>query len=133
MVTESRILGVRPYFVLARVSGTEYLVKVNASSIGGAEHVILDKGIVGACKAAVETCQAFDERSAKTDYFIGEALRAQTVSLQELGEIIAKRNAVIEAADELDRCEIEMEDLKARMEEVRQRREAALGVLEEAA
>lgn len=133
MNAENRILGVRPYLVIAKVSGVEYLVKVNASSIGGAEHVILDKGIIGACKAAVETCQAFDEKSAKTDYFIGEALRAQTVSFQELETIIGKRNLAIKAADELDRCEAEMEDLRARMEEVRQRREAALGILEGAA
>ena len=88
------------YLVIAYVDGKSYLTRVTADSALRAEHVILDAGICGQYgDYAVNSAHAFDRETMRTDTFVGEALSAQPISLEALGEIVEARNEAIREQD----------------------------------
>lgn len=88
------------YMVIAYVDGTSYLTRVSADSAMQAEHIILDAGVCGQYDDyTVNSAHAFDRETMRTDTFIGEALDALPVSLEELDEIVEARNATIREQD----------------------------------
>lgn len=88
------------YLVIAYVDGKSYLARITADSALRAEHVILDAGVCGQYgDYAVTSAHAFDRETMRTDTFIGEALDALPVSLEELDEIVEARNATIREQD----------------------------------
>ena len=86
------------YFV---VVNQKYIVAVDSSSNGGAEHVVLDKfdGVYGA--------QAFAPKETATDTFIYFMKTCDTVSMGELEAIMGRYDAVkarlVSAENEYDR------------------------------
>lgn len=88
------------YLVIARVNDTDYLVKVKADSLNGAEHLILDEGYTGKHTYGVTASMAFDKQLMRTDTFICSALGAEPISFGELIKIIAARNDEIRKSDE---------------------------------
>lgn len=124
--TENRqkIGTVTHYMVIARVAGRDYLTRVVAASLAGAEHEVLDVGYVGkGGKASVEACQAFGVKEVKTDYFAYNALDAEPIGLQTLKGIILDRNEAIRnaerAAVRIVEIEQAMEMLEAELEKAR--------------
>lgn len=88
------------YLVIAYVDGKSYLTRVTADSALRAEHVILDAGVCGQYgDYAVTSAHAFDRETMRTDTFIGEALGALPIGLEDLDEIIETRNAAIQEQD----------------------------------
>lgn len=87
------------YMIIAKVGKEEYLSKVNADSELEAEHMILDRGIAGRHEYAVDACMAYDARLMKTDTFIGAALFAEPISIDDLMVLIDDRNAEITRKD----------------------------------
>lgn len=88
------------YMVIAYVDGTSYLTRVTADSAMQAEHIILDAGVCGRYDDyTVNSAHAFDRETMRTDTFIGEALGALPIGLEDLDEIIETRNAAIREQD----------------------------------
>lgn len=116
--------GVQWIMVIARVAGRDYLTKVAASSLAGAEHEILDMGYVGKGGVrAVEASQAFGIKEMKTDYFAYNALDATPIYFEDLKKVIWDRNEAIKNAERavvriaeieeaLDMLEAELEQAK---------------------
>lgn len=116
--------GVQWFMVIARVAGRDYLTKVAASSLAGAEHMILDHGYVGkGAKRAVEASQAFGVKEMKTDYFVWNTLDATPVGYEDLKKIIEDRNEAIRNAERATAriCEIEeaLDLLEAELEQAK--------------
>ena len=91
------------YFVIADVNNISYMVKVSAESLAGAEHFIIDKGYCGKHTYGVTAAMAFDTKSMKTDTFIGMAIDAKLIALDDFEKIIDERNEEIKNADEKER------------------------------
>ena len=74
------------YYVIADVNGNSYLTKVEAYSLGGAEHRILDLSIYSNTthEYSVQSVQAFDIDGMSTDFFRCRAMEARPVSFVEL-------------------------------------------------
>jgi len=87
------------YMVIATIDGEKYMTKVRANSHAGAEHIVLDAGIVGKHEVAVTGCQAYDSDDMQYSYFINAAIESHTVSLSDLTDIIKTKNADIRAKD----------------------------------
>lgn len=108
------------YMVIATIKGIEYLTSINASSLCGAEHKIIDMGICGRHEYAVEGCQAFGSKEMKTDHFISRAIKSITIGLDQLLLKIEDRNTEIRAKDEAEdrikEIEKQMANLKAELE-----------------
>ena len=102
----------KDYMVIARVNDIDYLTKVSAESEYQAEHLILDKGVCGRHTYGVTNCMAYTNETMKYDTFIYNALSANPISLDDLIEIIEKRNAEILEAD---RLEDRVRDIKREM------------------
>jgi hypothetical protein len=105
------------YMVIASVDTKEYLVSIEASSLINAEHLILDLGICGRHEYGVEGATAFDAKGMKTDTFISWAMRAETISMEELARIVEARNARIRAQDEAENRIHEIEEQMKRLSE----------------
>lgn len=86
------------YFV---VVNQKFIVAVDSTSNGGAEHVVLDRfdGVVGA--------QAFDSKAVKTETFAHFMATCDTVSMDELETMMSRYDSVkarlVEAEDGYDR------------------------------
>ena len=108
------------FMIIATVNEIDYLSKVEAESLSGAEHAVLDLSVCGRHTYGVTACMAFGLDELRTDTFIGSAIRANPVSFEELKEIIEKRNAEIrekDAAEESIRViEKQIEALKKQLE-----------------
>lgn len=104
------------YLVVAWVAGRRYLTRVEATSAGGAEHMVLDLARDGYYHRNVDSCQAFDKKGIKTDFFY-EAMRfAEPVPFEELKAIVLRRRTLIEAWDKLVDLEREAERLQKEKE-----------------
>lgn len=99
------------YMVIVRVDGDDYLCSVSADSAYQAEHVFLDMGICGKHKYSVEACMAYDKEAVKSDTFICSMLGANTISYNELENIITERNEVILASDAFEERIAEIDKL----------------------
>lgn len=110
------------FFVVARVNGAEYLSKVEAESASQAEHIVLDRGIYGACEYGCDACMAYDAKAMKTDCFIGAAMFAEPVSIDVLMQKIDENN---------ERITKKAKIMKA-MEEKRKAIKEAMKLIEEA-
>ena len=97
------------YIVIARVNKIAYMVSVEAESNYQAEHLILDMGYCGRHEYGVETAQAFDRKTMKTDCFIAMALASKTVSQVEIMDIIERNNKRIELHDLAEKRVAELE------------------------
>lgn len=100
------------YIVITRVAGKYYMTSVEAESLLSAEYIILGKSYIGRHTYGVESCMAFDSDTVKTDTYVGYALNSDTVSIDQLSEIIANRNCEIRLADE---AEAKVRDLEKRI------------------
>lgn len=87
------------FYIIARVKGVQYITKVSADTACMAEHMALDAGICGKHEYGCDACMAYDEKAMKTDTFIGAALCAEPVSLNELMQKIEQNNSRIKAKD----------------------------------
>ena len=111
------------YYVI--VNNGRYLVKVDAQSLGGAEHVVLDNysGITGA--------QAFNLEDMGLETFQALARTAEPVSLEELGRLSEEYSEhwadVSRAQDVTRRARINFELAQTALEEARE----ALAIAEE--
>lgn len=110
----------KAYMIIATVNDIDYLTKVEAESLSGAEHAVLDLSVCGRHTYGVTACMAFGMDELKTDTFIGSVIRSNPVSFDDLKEIIEKRNAEIlekDAAEESIRViEKQIEALKKQLE-----------------
>ena len=110
----------KAYMIIAMVNGIDYLTKVEAESLSGAEHAVLDLSVCGRHTYSVTACMAYGTDELRTDTFIGSAINSNPVSFDELKEIIEKRNAEIlekDAAEESIRViEKQIEALKKQLE-----------------
>lgn len=113
--------------VIARVGDVDYLVNIEAESLYLAEHKILDLGVCGKHTYGVTACTAYDAETMKTDTFVFFALYAKTISVEELFDIIDRRNEEIARKDEaedrieeikdtIDKLQKELEDMKKILE-----------------
>lgn len=116
--------SVQYFMTIARIAGKDYLTKVLATSMAGAEHVVLDLGYVGKYNRAVQACQAFDVKGAKTDFFVYKALDAEPISYQGLKNVIMARNEEIQAGERaiarIGEIEQAIDMLNAELEHARQ-------------
>ena len=103
------------YMVIAQVNGRDFLTKVQANSMMGAEHVILDRGVCGKHTYGVTACTAYDESTMKYDTFYMNAIKAETIDFGMLVEIIEKRNAEIIAKDEAEK---RIEEIEKQMKQL---------------
>lgn len=122
------------YMIIAYVDGRSYLTRITADSALRAEHAILDAGICGQYgDYGVNSAQAFDSETMRTDTFIGEALTAQPISIEALDEIIAARNKAIRkqdgARDIIARKKKELDGLRIKMTAAEGEIAAAMKVL----
>ena len=83
------------YMVISKVDGQEYLTSIEAHSAYLAEHMILDKGIIGVHEYGVDDAQAFDAKAMKTDFFISATSHAISIDKKALFEIIERHNESI--------------------------------------
>lgn len=115
------------FMVIARVAGRDYLTKVAASSLAGAEHEVLDLGYVGKYnRKAVEAAQAFGVKEVKTDYFAYNALDAEPICFEALKVVIDARNESIRTAERATVRIAEIEDAMEMLEaELRQCKDLA--------
>lgn len=90
------------YMVIVKIMNDWYMTRVDASSLGGAEHKILDLGICGRHEYGVAGATAYDAKAMKTDTFTSMAMIADPISMGELTEIIEANNARIKAKDEAE-------------------------------
>ena len=115
------------YMVVSVVNGVSYLVNIEAESLYQAEHKILDLSICGKHTYGVTACTAYDAETMKTDTFVFFALYAKTVSVEELFDIINRRNEEItrkdgaedmikEIENTMDKLQKELEDMKKILE-----------------
>ena len=117
------------YMVIATVNNVNYLVNIEAESLYQAEHKILDLSVCGKHTYGVTACTAYDAETMKmkTDTFVFFALYAKTISVDELFDIIDKRNEEIARKDEaedrikeiedtMDKLQKELEDMKKILE-----------------
>ena len=111
------------YMVIAVVNGVSYLVNIEAESLYQAEHKILDLSVCGKHTYGVTACTAFDAETMKTDTFVFFALYAKTISVDELFDIIDKRNEEIarkdEAEDRIKEIEDTMGELQKELEDMK--------------
>ena len=111
------------YIVIASVANDKYMVNIEAHSLSSAEHMILDLGICGRHEYGVEGATAFDAKGMKTDTFVGMAMTAETISMEELCKIVDAQNARIKAKDEAEdkihEIEKQMKKLSEELEEAR--------------
>lgn len=114
------------YMVIASVANSKYLVNIEAHSLSSAEHMILDLGICGRHEYGVEGATAFDAKGMKTDTFIGMAMAAETISMEELCKIVDAQNARIKAKDE---AENRVHEIEKQMKRLSEELEAARKVL----
>ena len=105
------------YMVVAAVQNNWYLVRVEASSLGDAEHKVLDLGICGRHEYGVRGATAFDAKSMKTDTFISMAMESEPVSVEEFTEIVEAQNAWIKAKDDAEDKIREIEKQMAQLNE----------------
>ena len=110
------------FYIIARVKGIEYITKVSASSACMAEHMALDAGICGKHEYGCDACMAYDAEAMKTDAFIGAALYAEPVSIEELIQRIEQNNSRIRAKDA---AEEEYNDQQKRVAEIKKQLEEA--------
>lgn len=103
------------FIVCFGCNGRDYLTRVSAVSLSGAEHIILDLSISGKHAYGVSYAQAFDGDSIKTDTFAGLALSAVPISATDARKIIEDYNAVIRMQDEREK---RIDELKAQIEEL---------------
>lgn len=112
------------YIVFTEIKGASYSVSVKAYSPAGAEHKILDLGIYdsGTHEYTVNNALAFDSDSMKTDSFIGMALNAQTISYDELKNIVDAINKrtkrLIEIEKEIERVDAQIAELEKQISEL---------------
>ena len=114
------------YMVIAQVNGRDFLTKVQANSLMGAEHIILDRGVCGKHTYGVTACTAYDESTMKYDTFYMNALNANPIDLGMLVEIIEKRNAEIIAKDEAEK---RIEEIEKQMKQLQDELKANKKVL----
>lgn len=114
------------YMVVAAVKNDWYLVRVTANSLGEAEHKVLDLGICGRHEYGVRGATAFDAKGMKTDTFIGMAMEAEPVSMEEFTEIVDAQNAWIKAKDD---AEDKIREIEKQMKQLNDELEAAKRVL----
>ncbi len=117
-------------YVVTRVSGKAYLVKVDAETMGGAENQILEKAVCGVLgEYSIEAAQAFDDKAMKTDTFIWMALEAEPITMKDFDEIVEKRNEEVlarkAAYEKLWEREKEMRDLMERVDQAKREIEDA--------
>ena len=99
----------------------KYTVKVEANSLLGAEHYILDnfEGIEGA--------QAFDKDGMKTEYFRDMMLLCEPISLDELQNMSDSYKLDIEAycgwIDRKNNAQKEIEELEAKIASLKNQKE----------
>lgn len=91
------------YIVIASIKGIRYMVNVDANSNSAAEHSILDMAYCGMHEYGVDAAQAFGYEDMKTDTFVSLAFQSNTVSFEEITEIIALRNFEIESKDNAEK------------------------------
>ena len=89
----------KDYMIIATVNGIDYLTKLKADSESTAEHAVLNLSICAKHTYGVTACMAYDDETMKYDTYIYRALAAKVVSLDELKEIIEKRNAELREKD----------------------------------
>jgi len=108
------------YIVIARVANKEYLTKVEAQSLLSAEHLILDQGICTKFGYGVDGACAYDNKTMKTDCFIGSALSAEPIGYLDLVDIIRRHNENLKekvaAHDRIIEIEKQMKTLAAELE-----------------
>ena len=121
-------------YVVARVSGKTYLVKVDAETMGGAESQVLSKAVCGIDEYGIEAAQAFDAKSMKTDTFIWMALEAEPITMKDFDILVEKRNEEVlarkAAYEKLWEREKELRDLTDRVEQAKREIEEARKYLE---
>lgn len=110
------------YMVIAKVLNDWYMTRVEAQSLAGAEHKILDLGICGRHEYGVAGATAYDAKAMKTDSFIGMAMTADPISLEQLTEIIEANNVRIKAKDE---AEDRVREIEKQMKTLAEELEAA--------
>lgn len=104
------------YLVIVWIAYRRYLTRVEATSAGGAEHMVLDLARDGYYHKNVDSCQAFGRKEVKTDFFY-EAMRfAEPIPFEELKAIVLRRRTLIEAWDKLVDLEREAERLQREKE-----------------
>lgn len=112
------------HIVIALIAGTYYMTNLKAESVSAAEHAILDKGICGRHEYTVDACMAFDEKTIKTDAFVGCATSSIAISCNDLVEIIERRNNLIRARDAAEdrvhEIEKQMKALAAEMKDLKE-------------
>lgn len=118
------------YMVIAKVDGTDYLTKVEANTLLGAEHAILDEGICTRFGYGVDGAQAFGPAEMKTECFAGRALSAEPIQGEALTEIIRNHNSElkrkVEAYDKAEATQKKMEALEKELQALRETYEAEL-------
>lgn len=114
------------YMVIVKIINDLYMTKVEASSLCNAEHKILDMGICGRHEYGVNGATAYDAKAMKTDAFIGMAMVADPVSLEELAEIIEANNVRIKAKDD---AEDRIREIEKQMKKLAEELEAAKRII----
>ena len=108
------------FIVIARVANKDYLTKVEAGSLLGAEHKILDEGVCTKFGYGVDAAMAYDSKSMKTDCFIGNVLSAEPISYLDLLDIIHRHNDNLKeeaaAHDRIIEIEKQMKQLAEELE-----------------
>ena len=96
------------------VVNQKYIVSVESTSAGGAEHVILDN------MDGIEGAQAFDSKAIKTETFEWYMENCETVSYETLRQISQeytdKCREMGDRMQEVKRANAEMEELQRKME-----------------
>ena len=110
------------FYIIARVKGVQYITKVIADTACMAEHMALDAGICGKHEYGCDACMAYDVKAMRTDTFIGAALNAEPVSMEELIQRIEQNNSRIRAKDA---AEEEYNIQQKRFEEIKKQLEEA--------
>ena len=124
--SRKEVITMKWYMVIAQVNGRDFLTKVQANSLMGAEHIILDRGVCGKHTYGVTACTAYDESTMKYDTFYMNALNANPIDLGMLVEIIEKRNAEIIAKDEAEK---RIEEIEKQMKQLQDELKANKKVL----
>lgn len=112
------------YMVMARVNGTDYITKVQASNLSHAEHIILDQSYCGKSRNGVEACIAFGADDMKTDAFVGACLGAEPVDYNVLSETIHEYNEFIKYEE---RRTAEIADIEEQINQLTERLNALKG------
>lgn len=99
----------KKFMVIARVNEIDYLVKVEAETVAGAEHKILDLSYCGKHDYSVTACMAYDIVAMKTDTFVCNAINAEPVSVESLIVIIDKRNRELARFDDAEKRLLEID------------------------